>query len=110
MGLQEGLRGENLEGNILQFLDQNDHAKAAGINIGETRATLPLAVIADNCNDISVSVIDRNWLVYRLDISRAVDSQEGRNEGVIILVFLYSSLNHDNQFLIGWSGPAEELR
>ncbi len=87
MGLREGLQAANLEGGILQFLDQNDQTEAAGINVGKTRATLPLAVIADNCNDISISAINRNWLEYCLNISKVVDLQEGRDEGVIILDF-----------------------
>ncbi len=63
MGLWEGFQGANLEGDIFQCFDQNDQTEAAGVNVGETRATLPLAVIADNCSDISVSVNDRSWLV-----------------------------------------------
>ena len=63
------IRRADLKWDIFQFLDEDNQADVASINVGEARIAFPLATIANDRNSCSIFINDGNWFIHHLNVT-----------------------------------------
>ena len=81
----EGAGGVNFLRDIIHFVNQDNWANIAEIDVGKAGTTTQSTSVANDCDYLVIK--DGDGLVNDLDIPRMVDSKDGGDEGLAVFDF-----------------------